>query len=148
MAERSTLEKVADLPARYFAAWNGRDADAATALLADDFVWEAPSLPVPMSTLDDAIRFFERSWVSFPDLQFELLGAPMLGGGCVSQAWCATGTHQGEGMPAGVPGTGRPIEVRGIDVFTVDRDGRAARVHTFYDAMTLAAQLGLVPAAQ
>jgi steroid delta-isomerase-like uncharacterized protein len=148
MAEPSTLERVTDLPARYFAAWNSRDAAAATALLADDFEWEAPWLPVPMSAPDDAIMFFERSWVSFPDLHFELLGAPMLGGGCVSQAWCVTGTHQGEGMPAGVPGTGRPIELTGIDVFTVDRDGRAARVRTFYDAMTLAAQLGLVSASQ
>jgi steroid delta-isomerase-like uncharacterized protein len=148
MAEPTTLEKIADLPARYFAAWNSRDAGAATALLADDFVWEAPSVPAPMSTLEDAIRFFERSWVSFPDLQFDLLGAPMLGGGCVSQAWCATGTHQGEGLPWGVPGTGRPVEVKGIDVFTVDDDGRAARVRTFYDSVTLAEQLGLVSAAQ
>jgi steroid delta-isomerase-like uncharacterized protein len=140
-------KRIAEFPARYFAAWNGRDAAVASAILADDFVWEDPSLALPMSTLDDVIAWFERSWVSFPDLYVESLGEPMVGDGCVSQAWCLTGTHQGEGVPAGLPGTGCPVEVKGIDVFTVDGQGRATRVQVFYDAMTVAAQLGLVSAA-
>ena len=146
MTDLQTPVTVADYPARYFAAWNGRDVRAAGGLLADGFAWRDPSLPAPLGALDEAERFFELSWRSFPDLTFELLGEPLVdpAGTRVAQEWRMTGTHQGEGVPAGVPGTGRPIDVTGTDVFTVDEEGRATEIRACYDAMGLAAQLGLV----
>ncbi|MEA2168201.1 MAG: hypothetical protein QOF76_1501 [Solirubrobacteraceae bacterium] len=131
---------------RYFAAWNGRESEAVSAILADEFVWEDPSLPAPMSHPEEAFDFLERSWRSFPDLRFDLLGAPMVVGARVAQEWRMTGTHQAEGVPAGVPGTGRAIDVSGVDIFSLGDDRRIVRIQAFYDAMTLAAQLGLLPA--
>jgi steroid delta-isomerase-like uncharacterized protein len=146
VTELQTPSAVAAFPARYFDAWNGREAGAASTLLADRFAWRDPSLPAPLSALEDAERFFELSWRSFPDLTFELLGEPLVdeAGGRVAQEWRMTGTHQGEGVPAGVLGTGRPIDVTGTDVFTLDETGRATEIRACYDAMGLAAQLGLV----
>jgi steroid delta-isomerase-like uncharacterized protein len=139
----ATALRVADLPARYVGAWNARDATAAVAILAESFTWEDPSVPEPIDTLAAAAAFLERAWVSFPDLQIELVDGPLIGDSRVAQAWHATGTHQGEGVPPGIPGTGRSIDVAGVILLTVDGRGRITAVRTFYDALALAVQLGL-----
>jgi steroid delta-isomerase-like uncharacterized protein len=138
-----TARLLDDLPAHYVGAWNARDTTAATAILAERFTWEDPSVGEPIQTLGAAAAFLERAWVSFPDLQIELVDGPLLGDSRVAQAWRATGTHQGEGVPAGVPGTGRSIDVAGVILLTVDGRGRITAVRTFYDALGLATQLGL-----
>ncbi len=53
---------VSDYPARYFAAWNGRDIEAALQAFAATVTWNDPSLPATITTLDGARGFFEGSW--------------------------------------------------------------------------------------
>jgi steroid delta-isomerase-like uncharacterized protein len=136
---------LASYPGRYFAAWNGRDTAVIEAILAEDFSWIDPSLPEELTTFDGARAFFESSWQGFPDLAFEAIGDPLVdeGAGRVAQEWRMTGTHTGDGFPPGVPATGNALDVFGTDVFTVDASGLAMSVRAYYDAATLARQLGL-----
>jgi steroid delta-isomerase-like uncharacterized protein len=131
-------------PARYFAAWNGRDLDAAAPLLADAFTWTDPQLPEALTSLEGAHGFFQGGWAGFPDIRFEAIGEPLIDaeGSRVAQEWRMTGTHEGE-FPPGVPPTGKAFSVDGTDVFTVDADGRATAIHAYYDVAGLLAQLGL-----
>ena len=137
---------LAAFPGRYFAAWHGDDVGAFAGILASTFSWIDPSLPEPLVSLEGADDFYTRSRTSFPDLHFEPLGEVLVdgAGGRVAAMWRMTGTHQGEGLPPGVPATGKSIDVVGTDVFTVDAEGRATEIRACYDAMTLGGQLGLL----
>ncbi|MTD45842.1 polyketide cyclase [Conexibacter sp. W3-3-2] len=139
----TTTTLLAAYPGRYFAAWNGRDLDAVAPILADAFHWTDPLLPAPLEHLDAAHGFFTGSWGAFPDLRFELIGEPLVDEAAarVAQEWRMLGTHSGEFPP--LPVTGKPFDVTGTDVFTVDEDGRATVVRAYYDALGLMRQLGL-----
>ncbi len=54
----------------------------------------------------------------------------------------ATGTHQGELM--GVPGNGRTLTLRGVNIFRV-RDDRIVERWGRLDELSLLRQLGIVP---
>jgi steroid delta-isomerase-like uncharacterized protein len=60
----------------------------------------------------------------------------------VVEVFTASGTHRGEFM--GVPGTGRTLVMRGINVWRV-RDGRITERWGRLDDLGVARQLGLVP---
>ncbi|WP_131766567.1 ester cyclase [Candidatus Protofrankia californiensis] len=141
----SVREAVTSYPARYFAAWNGRDLEVVAGLLASRFSWVDPSLPAEITDLEGAHGFFQAGWQGFPDLRFDLVGDPLVdeATGRVAQEWRMIGTHTGEGFPPGVPPTGRAFDLPGTDVFTVDAEGRATAIHAYWDVTTLAHQLGL-----
>lgn len=142
----AALLPLSAFPASYFAAWHGDDKGAFDDLLAPTFAWIDPSLPEPVTALDGAYDFFVRSKTSFPDLRFETIGDVLIDAENhrVAATWRMTGTHTAEALPAGVPPTGRAIEVVGTDVFTLDAEGRATEIRACYDTMTMAAQLGLL----
>ncbi len=133
------------LAERYFAGWNGRDLDTAASVLAPTFSWTDPSLPAELTDLAGAQYFFQSSWAAFPDIAFESIGEPLIdeAAGRIAQEWRMTGTHTGAEFPPGVPASGKAFDVTGTDVFTVDADGRATAIRAYYDAATLARQLGL-----
>lgn len=141
----SVTDALASYPSRYFGAWNGRDLEAVEGILAPSFSWIDPSLPEELTNLEGARGFFQASWQGFPDIAFELIGEPLVdsAAGRVAQEWRMTGTHTGEGFPPGVAPTGNGFDVPGSDVFAVDADGRATSIRAYYDAATLAGQLGL-----
>jgi steroid delta-isomerase-like uncharacterized protein len=141
----SAPDAVASYPQRYFAAWNGRDIEAVAGIVADRFSWIDPSLPAEMTRLEEARGFFEASWQAFEDIHFEALGEPLVDAatGRIAAEWRMTGTHTGDGFPPGVAATGNRFDVPGTDVFTVENDGRASAIRAYYDAATLARQLGL-----
>jgi steroid delta-isomerase-like uncharacterized protein len=141
----SVTQSLARYPLRYFAAWNGRELADVEELLAAEFSWIDPSLPAELTHLDGAHGFFAASWAAFPDLHFTAVGEPLVDepGGRVGAEWRMTGTHTGAEFPPGVPATGKAFDVLGTDVFTVDADGRATAIRAYYDAATLARQLGL-----
>lgn len=58
--------------------------------------------------------------------------------------WHMTGTFNGEPFQ-GIAATGRAIDLRGTDYFTV-RGGKIATVFVAYDAMGFAIQAGILPA--
>jgi hypothetical protein len=138
-------ELIASYPERYFAAWNGRDLAVVESILTPSFSWIDPSLPVELTEYDGARGFFGASWQRFPDLAFEALGGPLVdaAAGRVAQEWRMTGTDLGESVPPGSPPTRNAFDLLGTDVFTIDEDGRATAIRAYYDAATLARQIGL-----
>ena len=133
-------------PARYFAAWTQRDLDVALDVIAADVNWQDPSLPEPLTDHEGAAGFFTAAWSGFPDMAFHPIGEPLVdvANNRVTQEWRMTGTHTGEGFPPGVPPTGKPFDVTGMDVWEVDAAGRAKSVHAYWNVGTLLTQLGLV----
>lgn len=83
---------------------------------------------------------------AFPDCRFQVTSVVASGNRVVMEG-IYSGTHTGPLMtPQGeVPPTGRTLELALCDVFDVEA-GRIGRVRAYYDQMTLAAQLGLLPA--
>lgn len=131
-------------PQRYFDAWNQRDLDVAVEVIAPTVDWRDPSLPAPLTDHEGVRGFFGMSWQAFPDIHFAPVGEPLVGDdGTVAQQWLMTGTHTGDGFPPGVPATGHSFSVPGMDIWSVDADGRATVVRAYYDAADLARQLGL-----
>jgi steroid delta-isomerase-like uncharacterized protein len=140
--DRSAL---AEFPARYYAAWNGRDVEVLESIVAPEFSWIDPLLPDELTSYEGARPFFQGAWQGFPDITFQAIGEPLVdeAAGRVAGEWRMTGTHTGEGFPPGAPATGKPFDVKGTDVWTIGTDGRAIAIRAYYDSATLARQLGL-----
>jgi steroid delta-isomerase-like uncharacterized protein len=141
----SLARSLADYPARYFAGWNNHRLEDTEGLVAPEFHWSDPSLPETVTDTAGAHGFFQSSWAAFPDIHFEQIGELLVdeANSRVAAEWRMTGTHTGGEFPPGVPATGKAFDVYGTDVFTVDEQGRATAIHAYYDAATLARQLGL-----
>ena len=138
---------LAQFTARYLAAWNGHDAAALGDLVTDDIVWEDPALPEPARGPAAVQEFMRDAWVAFPDLRFDEGEDPhfSVAGDKVAWRWRMRGTNTGPIDPPGFAPTGKPIEIEGVDLWTM-REGRIARYRAFYDFNALAVQLGLAPA--
>src|ERR1700759_5620809 len=78
----------------------------------------------------------------FPDLVEELQDV-VASGDTVATRWVVTGSLQQDFM--GIPATGQPIRVEGMDFYRL-RDGRVTDVWTQFDAVAMMQQLGPVPA--
>ena len=105
--------------APYFEAWNAHDAAAVTAALADGGTYTDPVTRSPLA--GPALAEHVRALVAaFPDLGFEVVSSvPANAGadGTMVVQWLMRGTNTGPWN--GQPPTGRPVAVRGVDVFTV-----------------------------
>jgi len=60
----------------------------------------------------------------------------------VTKIWTAHGTHKGDLM--GIPATGKPINVKGIEVFRL-ADGKIAELWASMDNLGMLQQLGIIP---
>ena len=78
----------------------------------------------------------------FPDLVEELQDV-VASGDTVATRWVVTGSLQQEFM--GIPATGQPIRVEGMNFYRL-RDGRVTDVWTQFDAVAMMQQLGPVAA--
>jgi len=120
---------------------NAHDADAFCERLADDFV-EHEVTPGMPPTKEGTCQCFELYFAAFPDMRFaaeELLAAGDKAVGRIR----VTGTHSGDFM--GVPATGRPVEIQGIDIVRFGDDGRALEHWGVTEELKLLQQLGVVP---
>jgi steroid delta-isomerase-like uncharacterized protein len=127
----------------YLGAWNERDAERIASFFADDAVYEdhgagATALG-PEGIRDHAARVH----AGFPDLRFELVRAAH-GDDFTAGEWRSVMTHLGdfEGLAA----TGRVVESSGVDVATLDGEGRIVRLDSYYDGAEIMRDLGLLPA--
>jgi steroid delta-isomerase-like uncharacterized protein len=125
----------------YFEAWNAHDARAVTAALADGGTYADPTTEGPLAGA--ALAEHARAlFCAFPDLNFEVVGAPPADGGAdgtVVVQWLMRGTNTGPWN--GQPPTGRPVAIPGVDVFTVAA-GEITSAEGYFDRQTLAEQLG------
>lgn len=125
----------------YFAALARHDADAMAELWAPDGVDH-------IAGQGDAVgpagvrEYFSALFTAFPDLALEVRST-VDQGDCTAVHWTATGTMLGSLW--GVAPTGARVELEGIDVLRV-RDAKIVRNDAVPDALSVARQIGLLPA--
>jgi steroid delta-isomerase-like uncharacterized protein len=119
---------------------NGRRADLADELIADDYVSYGPQAPPARGPdeLRDRVGLYQEA----VDGHWEVKEMLSVGDKVVAR-WIGSGTHRGELM--GVDPTGKPISVDAISIFRV-ADGKIAEEWTVWDALGLLQQVGAVPA--
>jgi steroid delta-isomerase-like uncharacterized protein len=90
---------------------------------------------------DEAAGYFEDTFAALPDMRVEVV-ALVEQGDDVFARWRLTGTQTGPVQ--GIAGTGKPIDLDGIDHFTL-RDGRIVSNFVVFDQMQYSRQLGILP---
>jgi steroid delta-isomerase-like uncharacterized protein len=127
----------------YLAAWNDRDADRVSSFFADDAVYDDRGAGEVATGRDGIREHVARVHRGFPDLHFELVRAAH-GETFTAGEWRSSMTHGGEF--AGLAPTGRLVESSGVDVATLDDDGRITHLVSYYDGAEIMRALGLLPA--
>ena len=120
--------------------WNRGNLDAADECFTEDFVSHDPG-PQEVHGPEGFKQNVAAARSAFPDWHLEIVDQVAEGDKVVTR-YVATGTHQGE--LAGIPPTGKRVEVpgMGIDYFSGDK---ICESWEYYDVMGMMQQLGVVP---
>jgi predicted ester cyclase len=99
-----------------------------------------------MHTREDVVAWFRALFDAVPDLRVDveevvLGGEP--GHERATVRWRATGTFSGASY-MGLEPTGRRVDIHGIDLLSFE-DGRVAGNNIYYDQLTFARQIGMLP---
>jgi len=137
------MSEARDLAEAHVRAFNERDWNRAPDLYAPDLIAVDPSGTT--TGIAEFLRHAQGFAAAFPDSRMEV-GAIIESGDNAAVEGVYTGTHTGPlATPQGeVPPTGRALRLPICLVFEVAA-GRIASNHAYYDQMTFAAQLGLLP---
>ena len=111
--------------------------------LADDVV-EHSTPPGFGNDKKAALQIFEMIFAATPDLKGEVLDT-VVSGNKVAIRGRYSGTDNGTGQMPGVPATGKPFSIEGIDVVTFGDDLRVTEHYGLLDMGGMMAQLGLMP---
>jgi len=126
---------------RYHDAWNAGDTAALDGIMTTDVVNHSPLPGQPQGVAGfKAALAMMRAGV--PDLAISI-DSLVADGDRVSARWTGSGTHAGDLM--GIPATGRPVTVTGIDISRVV-DGRIVEYWQELDTLSMLQQLGVIPA--
>ncbi|HVK25830.1 MAG TPA: ester cyclase [Actinokineospora sp.] len=139
------MTEVRDLAELHVRSFNERAWHLAPELYAPDLAVVQPD--GSSQGVDAFLRHAQGMATAFPDSRMEITTIVESDGRAVVEG-CYQGTHTGPmATPQGeVPPTGRPLSLPICIVFEAAA-GRITSLHPYYDQMTLATQLGLVPAA-
>lgn len=128
----------------YFDALAARDPDRAVKTWKpgsiDDF-FGVGELAAP----DDIRAYFSNLFAAIPDWRFEVRDM-IAEGDKVAVHWQASGTFDGTEKLEGFAPNGRSIEMRGLDILTVE-DAKIVSTFAYTNAMELARQIGALPPA-
>jgi steroid delta-isomerase-like uncharacterized protein len=91
--------------------------------------------------VDAVVGYLEETFAALPDLRFEAISIVEQGEDVFAH-WRLTGTHTGPVQ--GIEGTGKAIELDGMDHFVL-RDGRIVTNFVVFDQMQYSRQLGILP---
>jgi len=126
-----------------FEALNARDLSLWSKHLAEDYIAEHPGVSVPLDKTR-SIGYHQRFVTALPNIHFEVLHV-LAEGDHVLIHWTGSGTHEerlatltGETIPS----TRRRARVSGA-MLTEVRDGRIVREWSYWDQLSLLAQLGI-----
>jgi predicted ester cyclase len=124
-------------------ALNVRDLSLWSRHLAEDYIAELPGVSAPLNKTK-TLGYHQRFVTALPDIHFEVLHI-LAEGDLVLIHWMASGTHDerlatvtGETIPP----TRRRVRVSGA-LLTEVRDGKIVRDWTYWDQLSLLAQLGI-----
>jgi steroid delta-isomerase-like uncharacterized protein len=147
-ADAPSIEWIREFVPRWLDAWNSHQVDRVLGFLTEDVEVRDDSWPKTMHGHADVREFLEALWRAIPDMRFELLDGPYAipGEPRASLHWRGRGTFTGLMDPPGFAPTGRRWEIDGAD-FQEYRDGRICNLRVAFDMMTVARQLGVMPAA-
>lgn len=134
----STQDPVAQTR-QYFDAWRHHDGDAILASMAPGGTYRDPTTPGPIG--GEALKGYATAlWTAFPDLDFEVGPIERLDDHRTHATWTMTGHNHGSMM--GLPPTGQPVRLEGIDLIETGPDG-VRSVTALFDSATLLRQMGV-----
>ena len=126
----------------YLAAWNDRDAVRIASFFAPGAVYEDRGAGTVLHGPGEIQAHAARVHGGFGDLEFELVRAAH-GEDFTAGEWRSRMTHTGSFE--GLAPTGRVVESSGVDVATLDADGRILHLAAYYDGAEIMRALGLLP---
>jgi steroid delta-isomerase-like uncharacterized protein len=131
-----------ELLRNYVAAWNGRDAERIASFFTEDAVYEDRGAGVVARGRDAIRAHAAQVHRGFPDLRFELVRAAH-GEDFTAGEWRSAMTHDGEF--SGLAPTRRVVESSGVDVATLEEQGKIVHLASYYDGAAIMGALGLLP---
>ena len=136
-----SVDENTSLNLRWIQAWNDRDWATEAACRAPDYVAHMSGVPVPLDAAgwDGFMAVFT---TAFPDAQISV-GDSFGQREMVATRWTITGTHRGDFQ--GVPPTGRPVTIAGVDISRFV-DGKVAEHWAQFDVIGVMQQIGAIPA--
>jgi steroid delta-isomerase-like uncharacterized protein len=139
---RITKRKASEALVRgYFDAISRRDMAAMASHWREDGVDDLVPLG-PLRGTGEIVGFFRELFAAAPDAEMTV-SRVVAGETQAVVEWRLTGHFTGAPFQ-GVDPTGRRIEIRGLDLFEIE-DGKIAGNTAYYDGMTFARQIGLMP---
>lgn len=93
---------------------------------------------------DALAEFFRKLFAAFPDWTLEIEQTVDDGDSRAVVQWTAHATFDGPPWH-GIEPTGHKLTVRGVDVISLDGDGRVAQNTVYYDGSAFARQIGMLP---
>jgi steroid delta-isomerase-like uncharacterized protein len=127
------------------AVWNEKRFDLALEIIAPDFTRHDPGYPAEIRGPGGYVDHVKALMEPFADGRIivrDFFASAEGDKAVVRYTWSATHTSEF----AGIPATGRKVELEGIAVLRGE-DGKLAEIWDGYDVLTLLRQLGAVPAA-
>lgn len=142
MSTTTQQASAAELMRRDFELVDAHDVEGLVALAHPDVIEEF----VPVRTLHgrkELREFFEQMFAAVPDQRLETEAIHAVDDTTAVGQWHVTGTFLGEDFE-GIRATGQRIDFRGVDVMHFE-DGLLKHNTVYYDGLTFARQIGLLP---
>ena len=135
-----------DWLALYISRWNAQDVEAIVSMYTADADYHDPSNPGWIHGHDGIRTFLGAVFRAFPDLSFEPVGPPLIAANQPRAAgpYRMTGTMSGFWDAQNLAPTGARVDVAGVSVWDF-RGELACRYETFFDALDMTRQLGILP---
>ncbi|MBO1536988.1 ester cyclase [Pseudomonas sp. OA65] len=125
----------------YMKAWNARDAEAAAKYFAEDGEFLDASVGTPQVGRENAkTQVIEVFMHAVPDLQWTMLGEPIINGESIAFEWEFKGHNTGP-WSTETPATQRPLSFKGVSFIRL-KEGKIFTQHDYYDALGFNKQLG------
>lgn len=125
----------------YFDAAGRRDIDAMAVFYHPDVVLDVVPIGIKRGA-EEYRAFFEEVFAAVPDAEF-VVSRVVADSKLAAVEWRMTGRFTGRPFQ-GVEANGRPIELRGCDLFEIE-DGKITRNTGYYDGMAFARAVGMLP---
>jgi predicted ester cyclase len=127
--------------------FDNKDLSYVEEVLTDDFVEHSPLSPDMGNGKAAALATFQAIIANTPDLKAEILDIVVSGSKlAIRSRFSGTDSGAGWGAMMGAPATGKAFSVEGIDVVSVNDEGKYTDHYGIFDVPAMMMQLGLMPA--
>jgi len=142
-----TPDEAKEFPRRFYdEVFNRRNLKYTEEAIAESVVEHNPLDPQMGNDKSAAIASIQAILDNTPDLKAEILDMVATGDKIAVRArFSGTDSGKGWGAPMGAPATGKSFSVEGIDVVSIDEEGRFTEHYGLFDVPTMMQQLGLMP---